>query len=212
MGIIMGSAVFFVLLVGTAIFLYGRKEEQAVSEMPARRSGIKERFRSRIFSPQQVEEVEETSDKTFQCIGDAERTSVSPRAWIRKEQEKKNALEQDVIVPEPLYSPPNPPYSPSIYTPGLGRSSTLSFFNENRWLYRMSYGRPQPAFVETTSQLLDVPSPLFSRAQNRIGGGARLLAGPVRPSRNAMPLGSLSGIGYGMGVGANQVGVDKHRH
>lgn len=222
MGIIMGSAVFVALLVGTAIFLHGRKEERAVSEMPAqpaRRSVIKDRFRSRIFSPQQVEETEETSDRTFQCIGNAGRASISPRVWMRKEQERmKVAPEFDVIVANPLYSP-------SIYTPATTRFSAMTCVNDNEWLdgaiarrsqspFVETSRRLQPPFVETSSQLLDVPSPLFSRAHkhNRMGGGTRMIAGPVRPTRSATPLGNIGGMGHGMDAGVQQESTDRSYH
>ena len=127
----------------------------------------------------------------------------------------KVAPEFDVIVANPLYSP-------SIYTPATTRFSAMTCVNDNEWLdeaiarrsqspFVETSRRLQPPFVETSSQLLDVPSPLFSRAHkhNRMGGGTRMIAGPVRPTRSATPLGNIGGMGHGMDAGVQQESTDR---
>lgn len=104
-----------------------------------------------------------------------------------------------------------PPISPSIYSPRLTRAarlSTMTFGSVTGWLDKSIIGRPQPAFTGTPSQMLDAPMPLFateqSRADDRVPWMGNRGISPPRPVRplGAEPLGRLSGMGYGLGMGS----------
>lgn len=81
----------------------------------------------------------------------------------------------------------------------LGNRST--FGSVSGWLDKSSIGRPRPAYVDTSSQFLELPRPLFAdRERDRREAGEAPWR-PQRPVEDAAPLGRLSGMGFGLGLG-----------
>lgn len=71
------------------------------------------------------------------------------------------------------------------------------------WLDKGTIGRPKPAYVESSSQFLELPRPLFADKERDVARGeqAPWRVAPKRPEADAAPLGRLSGMGFGLGMG-----------
>lgn len=84
-------------------------------------------------------------------------------------------------------------------TTGTGNRST--FGSVSAWLDKGTIGRPKPAYVDTSSQFLELPRPLFADRETEMRRGENAPWRPKRPEADAAPLGRLSGMGFGLGMG-----------
>ncbi|KAF1831617.1 hypothetical protein BDW02DRAFT_625521 [Decorospora gaudefroyi] len=90
--------------------------------------------------------------------------------------------------------------APSTPPNTLNAGNRSTFGSVTAWLDKSTIGRPRPAYVETSSMFLELPRPLFAEREaerDDVRGEGR----PRRPDRDAAPLGRLSGMGFGLGMG-----------
>ncbi|OAL52478.1 hypothetical protein IQ07DRAFT_678450 [Pyrenochaeta sp. DS3sAY3a] len=169
-GIAGGTTVVIALIIGIAFFLYRRKRECDIQEIPIRRSKLGSRLGFRMFGSraEASRSPSAASKYTVRSHGSSRRGST----------EKNKELE---------------------ITTGTGNRST--FGSVSAWLDKGTIGRPKPAYVDTSSQFLELPRPLFADRETEMRRGENAPWRPKRPDADAAPLGRLSGMGFGLGMG-----------
>lgn len=169
-GITGGTAVFIALIIGTAFFLYRRKRECDIQEIPIRRSKLGSRLGFRMFG---------SARETSRSPSAASKYTMRSHTFSRRgSTEKTKKLE---------------------ITTGTGNRST--FGSVSTWLDKGTIGRPKPAYIDTSSQFLELPRPLFADRERENRRGEDAPWRPKRPEADAAPLGRLSGMGFGLGMG-----------
>jgi hypothetical protein len=173
--IAIGSVLVLASLSGIVYYFRRRRRQLDIQEIPIRRSMLVSRLAYCMFGSNRG-----VSRSTSTASKYTSRSQASRRPSAQKQQKLK--------LP--------------INTLSAGNRST--FGSVTAWLDKSTIGKPRPAYVETSSMFLELPRPLFAdreREKNVVEGRQ----GPKRPDVDAAPLGRLSGMGFGLGMGRNAI-------
>lgn len=174
-GIAGGAALVTAIFIGIAWFVYRRRRQREIQEIPIRHSKLVSRLGMRMFGSSR-DAFRSPSAASKYTTRSSQRVS-SQRGSSETAKEVQNAVT------------------------ALNAGSRLTPGSVPGLLDKASIGRPRPAYVHTSSQFLELPRPLFADRERQIGKTGETLRRPERPLVDAAPLGRLSGMGFGLGLG-----------